>query len=357
MIVIVFDRGGATIMIHTNKLITLVIMLCTLVSCSAFAEPGDRGTSSDAQGATVPEKVIVGAFINRIQELDFRNQSYSVDLYVWFRWRNKDLNPAQSLEFMNRFAPFEHVRSQIYETPLTLPDGSLYAIVRAQGRFSTRLGLERYPFDDQELVVELEDSASGTGNLVYVADDVPLTLSTAIGIAGFRVGQPRMEIKDYLYPTNFGNPMVGEQEAYSRATLIVPIHRPLTALAVKTFLPILLVLACAALVLFIRPAYLDMRVGLSVTALLTLLLTLVALQLARGATLSEVDYLTMIDKVYLASYMFIILVLLRIVHVSWRQEGAGNEMAIARADRAWLLVVMVAYVVVLATIFATSFAW
>jgi hypothetical protein len=65
----------------------------------------------------------------------------------------------------------------------------------------------------------------------------------------------------------------------------------------------------------------------------------------------------MIDKVYLASYMFIILVLLRIVHVSWRQEGAGNEMAIARADRVWLLLVMIAYVAVLASVFATSFAW
>ena len=34
-----------------------------------------------------PSKVIVGAYINDIQELDFKTNSYAVDLYVWFRWK------------------------------------------------------------------------------------------------------------------------------------------------------------------------------------------------------------------------------------------------------------------------------
>jgi hypothetical protein len=113
-------------------------------------------------------------------------------------------------------------------------------------------------------------------------------------------------------------------------------------------------MVCAGLVLFIRPAYIDARVGLSMTALFTLLLTLVALQLARSTSQSEIDYLTMIDKVYLASYGFIILVLLRIVRVSWRDHDAQDELVIARTDRLWLLIVAIFYVVTLASILATS---
>jgi hypothetical protein len=30
---------------------------------------------------------VVGAYINDIQELDFKTNSYAIDLYVWFRWR------------------------------------------------------------------------------------------------------------------------------------------------------------------------------------------------------------------------------------------------------------------------------
>jgi hypothetical protein len=340
--------------------VLLALSCCVLSPASAelaapqtapieIAKPGGGELS-----AAAPEKVVVGAFINRIQELDFRTQSYSVDLYVWFRWRNSDFDPSKSLEFMNRFAPFEHVRTQIYDKPLQLPDGSFYSIVRNQGRFSTRLGLERFPFDQQQLVIELEDSASGTGLLNFVPDDNPITLSSSLAVTGFRIGEPRLDIRANEYPTNFGNPTVGAKEAYSRATLVVPISRPLTALVVKTFLPILLVMVCAGLVLFIRPAYIDARVGLSMTALFTLLLTLVALQLARSTSQSEIDYLTMIDKVYLASYGFIILVLLRIVRVSWRDHDAQDELVIARTDRLWLLIVAIFYIVTLASILATS---
>ena len=71
-----------------------------------------------AQGATAPAapaaseaneagpaKVIIGAFINDIQDLDFKTNSYIADLYVWFRWTRKSLDPVKSIEFMNIFDP------------------------------------------------------------------------------------------------------------------------------------------------------------------------------------------------------------------------------------------------------------
>jgi hypothetical protein len=32
-------------------------------------------------------RVTVGAYINDIQHLDFKTNSYAVDLYFWFRWK------------------------------------------------------------------------------------------------------------------------------------------------------------------------------------------------------------------------------------------------------------------------------
>lgn len=314
----------------------------------SWAEPVPATAPSDNR------EVVVGAYIHNIQELDFRTQSYAVDLYVWFRWRNTQIDPSKSLEFMNRFAPNAHVRDQIYDPPKVLPDGTLYAVVRNQGRFSTRLAVGNFPFDTQELRIELEDSESGTSLLTYILDQNAITLAPDIYLPGFKIGKPRIDVGDHLYPTNFGNPIVGEQEAYSRAVLIVPIERPLTALAVKTFLPILLIMTCAGLILWVRPAYLDARVGLSVTALLTLLLTLVALQLASGRFQPDVDYLTMIDKIYLASFAFIILVLLRIVRASWRSDGDGGERMVTRMDRAWFVTVVLLYAATIGAIVSLS---
>jgi hypothetical protein len=315
-------------------------------------EAGGDAAAAAAAGAAKspgPDEVVTGVYINDIHELDFRTHSYAVDFYVWFRWRNTDINPAKTMEFMNRAAPDDHVRDMIYEEPKVLPDGSFYAIVRNQGQFATKLRLENYPFDRQELVILYEDTENGAANQVYRPDENPVTLSANIVLPGFMLEGAQLDVAAHQYPTNFGDPTVGAEESYSRAAVSIAIARPMLALSIKTFLPILLIMACAGLVLFIRPAFIDARVGLGITALLTL----VALQLAGGSSLPEVDYLTMVDKVYLASYGFIMLVLFRVVRASWRDSG--GEAAIVRADRVWFALIVLLYVVALAGIAGDSF--
>lgn len=304
------------------------------------------GAAADAVAAAAeaakepgPDEVIVGVYINDIQELDFRTNSYAVDLYVWFRWRNKDLNPSKSMEFMNRYAPSDHVRDNLYEEPKAMPDGSVYGSIRSQGRFSTKFGLEKYPFDEQKLLIVLEDSVSPIAELVMKADRIPITMNPDVTLPGFRVGQASMAVVARTYPTDFGDLTMSEADTYARATITIPVTRPMTALSVKTFVPILLIILCSSLVFFVRPIYVDGRIGLGITALLTL----VALQLTAGSSLPEVDYLTLIDKVYLVSYAFIIAALFRIVTTSWVGAVHMEESRIARSDRIWAALLVLTY--------------
>lgn len=288
-----------------------------------------------------PAKIVLGAYINDIQELDFKTNSYAIDLYVWFRWKPGDFEPNKTMEFMNRYAPDDDVRADLYEKPKAMPDGSLYAIVRNQGRFSTKFQLEKYPFDTQFLSVVMEDTIADASKQVYVPDaEGGVTINPDITLPGFRVGKPLMRIVTKPYPTNFGDLSDPEATAYSRATISIPVTRPLVAMSIKTFVPIGLIVVCAALVFFVRPRYVEGRIGLGITALLTL----VALQLTSSAALPDVDYLMMIDKVYLLAYVFIILSLMRVVATSWRGADADAEAAIKRADRIWVAVLVTAYV-------------
>ena len=68
-----------------------------------------------------PAEVIVGAYINDIQELDFKANNYVVDLYVWFRWKTPDIDPAKTMEFMNRFTSDDNVREALYDQPKPMP--------------------------------------------------------------------------------------------------------------------------------------------------------------------------------------------------------------------------------------------
>jgi hypothetical protein len=110
-------------------------------------------------------------------------------------------------------------------------------------------------------------------------------------------------------------------------------------MSIKTFVPIALIVVCSALVFFVRPRYIEGRIGLGITALLTL----VALQLASGSSLPDVDYLMMIDKIYLLAYVFIIVALARVVATSWRSDDVQAEKAISRADRIWVVALLAVY--------------
>jgi Neurotransmitter-gated ion-channel transmembrane region len=118
-----------------------------------------------------------------------------------------------------------------------------------------------------------------------------------------------------------------------------PDSAPSVAMSVKTFVPIVLIVVCAALVFFVRPHYVEGRIGLGITALLTL----VALQLTSSASLPDVDYLMMLDKIYLLAYVFIIVALARVVMTSWRGADENDEKAISRSDRIWVAALLVAY--------------
>ncbi len=280
-----------------------------------------------------PEQVIVGAYINDIQDVDFKANNYIVDFYIWFRWRAPELDPSKTMEFMNRYASGDNVRERLYDKPMEMPDGSLYNVIRYQGRFSTKFPLENYPFDRQHLIVVIEDTVSSDQGQVFVPDgERPVMLDPVITLPGFTVGEPAMQITSTAYPTNFGDLTEPEAAAYSRITITVPVTRPVMAMSLKTFVPIALIVVCAALVFFVRPRYVEGRIGLGITALLTL----VALQLTSGASLPDVDYLMMLDKIYLLAYLFVILSLARIVGTSWRSEDLEAEEALSRADRIWV---------------------
>lgn len=271
------------------------------------------GDAKAAAKEKEPEKVLVGAHINDVQEIDLQSHSYRLDLYVWFRWSDPTYEPYKSAEFMNAFEQEDHVRTPLYDEPQKMPDGSLYMIIRDQGKFSTKFPLQRYPFDRQNLIVTVEDSIYPAGELVYLPDpETAISFNPGLYVPGFNIGKPALDISVFTYPTNFGDLREKGSSPYSRASFVVPVERPQLATGIKVFLPVALILFCTALVFFVHPAYIEGRLGVAITALLTL----VALQLTTASTLPEVDYLLMTDKIYLLSYLFIIGTLTQVVRAS-----------------------------------------
>ena len=335
---------------HRVRLLALAGALAWAAAVCAQDAPPSAAPAPDAalkaaEAATpAPDQVIVGAYINDIHELDFRSHSYGVDLYVWFRWHNKDANPVKSMEFMNRYNPTEHQRDALLQVAKTMPDGSLYGIIREQGRFSAKFRFEKYPFDEQNLKLVFEDQVASVAVQSYVILDGGVQMNPDITLPGYKVGAPKLTISANKYPTNFGDFSLAENETYSRATIEIPVSRPLVTVSIKTFVPVLLIIICSTLVFFVRPSYVEGRIGLAITALLTL----VALQLTASASLPDVDYLMLIDKAYLASYAFIIAALTRVVATSGVAGDGGADERITRGDKRWAFMLVALYLAAMA---------
>jgi hypothetical protein len=316
--------------------VTSVLVACAIALALA--------PSASAQSDDGPEEVRVGALINDIQQLDLQTHSYAVDIYIWFKWDDPDIDPSRTFEFLNPFELWGHIRKYAGVKPEVLPTGEQYSVVHVQGKFNAKLPLERYPFDTQNLVVALEDKSKDETGLVYVPDDDPIALSKDITIPGWDIGEPTLDVISNKYPTNFGDPRT-DNSTYSRVIVDLPVTRPAATYSLKLLLPMLLVALTAALALSVHPKYVEGRIGIGITALLTL----VALQLTSDSGLPDVNYLILLDKLYILSYFFVVLTMAVIVRNSW-VDARGDIAEATAADRRGLVGLTVGYFLAAAAI-------
>ncbi len=242
---------------------------------------------------------------------------------------------------MNPFQLWGHIPTPLYEAPQDLPDGSKYMAIRYQGQFNSKLPLEKYPFDDQSLIVEFEDNSLGSSRQIFVPDANPVSMNPEMTLPGYILGTPTLTIASQPYPTNFGDTSLTKLEPYSRVTFAVPVHRPTLTYAIKIILPIFLIVICGALVYLIHPFYVEGRIGMGISALLTL----VVLQLTTNSQLPEVDYLMMIDMLYFVAYIFVIAGLAQVAWASTTAHRGDVALAVAQ-DRTALWVTSISYIVV-----------
>jgi hypothetical protein len=333
-----------------NILIVWFALLLAWVAPAHGEEPAEE-PADDAPTIEYPrpERVQVGVHVNDIQGINLKDHTYAVDAYFWFRWKNPEIDPAASMEFVNPSELWGHTVTPVYEEPESLPDGSLYQVVRIQGRFSRKMPLFNYPFDRQQLTMVFEDTTHELANLVYEPDGPGVTLNSALVLPGYEIGAPELRIEAWNYPTNFGDTRVTTASRYTRGTIAVPVVRPAVPYAIKLLVPVAAVIMCATLMFLLAPNFVDSRVDVGITSLLTI----VALQMTFNQDLPDVGYLMLMDKVYLASYGFVIAGLGVVVRTT-RTIGTAEEAGAMTLHRRSLALLTGAYLTIIATMVTSA---
>lgn len=289
-------------------------------------------TSAQTDG---PRRVYVGVYAFHVPQLDLSSNAYLVDFWLWFRWRGEDIDPSRTFEFMNQYEAWDVMKLPVYTDeqgnakPDALGDHWFYQVFHVQARFGRPFDVRRYPFDEQKLVIAIEDTDSTTREMVYVADPGTTAIDPALDIPGWTLSHVSAEVTETTYPTNFGDPRrpVGA-DRYTRFQYTIHIARPVLGYLATTLVPISIVMLITFAVFLIPSKYFEGRLGLGITSLISA----VALQLTAASDLPKTGYLVLLDHVYNLSYVVIFVATLESV-IAVRLADADREAASRRLDR------------------------
>jgi hypothetical protein len=316
------------------------ILLCVLISLLpvfAFAEtepatPAEaakdiqkqlkaKATETKAEpAASGPAVVKVGIYLNDVQSIDTHANNYLLDFYMWFKWQDPEADPTASFEFMNHSESWATINTKPTEKAETLPDGSQYQVMHIQGRMSEKMNLRSYPFDKQNLVILMEDVAADINGLRYEIEEVGV--NPALKIPGFEFGKATFTSSAYKYPTRFGDTRLTENGTYSRMEFNLPVFRNALTSFVKNILPIWLAVACAMFALMLHPRLIDSRFQIAVFSILSL----VALQISNGNDLPALQYMNLMDALYVVGYIFLICLMAElIIATKWIEHDLETE--------------------------------
>jgi uncharacterized membrane protein len=279
------------------------------------------------------EQVTTGVYAVNVYSIDPSSNTYYVDFYTWFKWKG-EIDPIANLEFTNGVEDWGMTRIDGYEKPEKLPDGNQYQVVRVEGRFVQPFVLTRYPLDDQRLTVIMENSVYPSNQLVYLPDQKDSGYAPELTLPGWKFEGFQVKSMLHEYNSKFGDPRPGAT-TYSALRSELEISRPVSFFVWKLLLPLLIVLVSSWGAHLLTPMYVDSRIIMPVTALLTT----VFLQQSYSSALPDVGYLVLLDKIYALAYILIIAALMEtIITADWiKNDGREAELKVKKVDRILLI--------------------
>lgn len=292
-------------------------LLCFVSFCVALL--GSRLALAETQHTTV------GIYVNQVSSFDLKGNAFTVDFWIWFRSTGSATSPLETFEVIGG-----RINSKSNVIKKVLPNGEDYAAVRVNATIHRQWDLRRYPFDDHDLEIAVEDGDAELARSVYVADARNEGMDPAVGVAGWRIDGFDHVLDEHRYSSNYGDTSIGGngESRFSRYVLRLHARRHGSARFLKIAFPLFVSVLAAWCAFFIRPKDASPRIGVAVGALFAAAAATVAI----NNQLPEIDYATIADKTVFVTFSMIGISLVASVIVL-ALHYAGREPEHRRVDK------------------------
>lgn len=292
---------------------------------------------------TVPSKVkpvdvLIGGSINRIGEFALKDAGWTAEFALWFTWSSDAINPGKSFRIVNGQVLLQE-KGESYRR-----GHEHYAEYRVIARMVKPFETLRFPFSEEGLFIQVEDSAHGADSLRYRADKKnsgidPEALPQGITLTRFLVDT---KVADYgSRPVNTG-PAGSNKQVRSQFILAMLLVPDGLGIYQKMFQALFASVAVALIALYIKPIHVDCRFGLPVGGFFAS----VSNNIFVASLLPHADRLTLTDMINRVSLFTIFLILVQSVISLYIFDSMGRERLSRYFDRVSFAVFLVGYITV-----------
>jgi len=296
-----------------------------------------------------PQQVKTGVYLMNLYDLNMDEHSFYADFYIWFKWKGR-IDPT-NIEFVNAIEKWSMDKATFDgdSTPVSLKTGEKYKMFRIEGRFFHSFSLNRFPLDQHQLDIQIENPEFPADSLLYVADTLGAQIRNTLNLVGWDSKGSEILTKVHDYGSNFGNPEENAQR-YSNLSYQINLARPLSYFLLKMLLPLFIVMLVSIGGLLLHPTHIDSRSSLPIGGLLTA----VFLQQSYSGALPDTGYMVLMDKIYLLAYIPISVVLLQIIRAGNITAKDKPVKAVIRMEKRLAQALLAIFVIGVLILCATS---
>ena len=281
-----------------------------------------------------PDTVSVGIYITSVHDIDFREKQYSINLWLWLKYKNPDFDFSKYLE-----VPMAKSFEKSYYMVDTIEDGRIYMLMKLQCVMKDAWKIQNFPFDHQRLQFTIENSQYDSDKLVFTEDTAGQHYSKWT-TSGWTIVPDSFMVSVGLkkYETAFGDPTFVEPHSeFSNFKVQILLERESWGLFFKLFIGMYISFLLSYVCFFIHNQNIESRFSLSVGSLFAV----IGNKYIVDSSLPESNSFTLVDTLHGLTLFFIFVIVACSVYALQLVKAEKVEKAISFDKRASLLLLVV----------------
>jgi hypothetical protein len=239
--------------------------------------------------------VRVGLLLANVREYDIQKGTFEADFFLTLT--SDRPMPPMDLIFTNGKVDSKEV----------MADKPTFKMYRYMGQLVSPADLHDYPFDTQDLTIEIEDDDNGVDQIHLIPDLEHTNLDINFEVPGWETAYTKARVNTHNFPDRFDN----DDLYYTRYQFTLGIKRYGTSAVFTVFVPAIVIVLISLTGLWITRDELEVRSNATTPMLAAAVLFHFALMQALPAT----PYLTRADKLMMSVY--VILGLHMVISLLW----------------------------------------